>query len=67
MRGWRQYLYDPSGRAFLDLYNNVPHVGHSHPAVADAVARQVSLLNTNTRYLHETILAYAETLEIVRS
>jgi 4-aminobutyrate aminotransferase-like enzyme len=62
VRGWRQYLFDPAGRAFLDLYNNVPHVGHSHPAVAEAVSRQVSLLNTNTRYLHETILDYADAL-----
>ncbi len=62
VRGWRQYLYDAAGRTYLDLYNNVPHVGHSHPKVAEAVARQVALLNTNTRYLHETILEYADAL-----
>jgi 4-aminobutyrate aminotransferase-like enzyme/Ser/Thr protein kinase RdoA (MazF antagonist) len=59
VRGWKQYLYDENGRAFLDCYNNVPLVGHSHPRVVEAVQRQIALLNTNTRYLHETILEYA--------
>lgn len=62
VRGWRQYLYDGAGRAYLDLYNNVPHVGHSHPRVVEAVRAQAALLNTNTRYLHDTILTYAEAL-----
>ena len=42
VRGWRQYLYDETGRAFLDVYNNVPLVGHSHPRVAEAVARSIN-------------------------
>jgi 4-aminobutyrate aminotransferase-like enzyme len=62
VRGWRQFLYDDGGRAYLDLYNNVPHVGHSHPRVVEAVRAQAALLNTNTRYLHDTILRYAEAL-----
>ena len=62
VRGWRQYLYDETGRAFLDVYNNVPLVGHSHPRVAGAAQEQLALLNTNTRYLHENILRYAERL-----
>jgi 4-aminobutyrate aminotransferase-like enzyme/Ser/Thr protein kinase RdoA (MazF antagonist) len=62
VRGWRQYLYDETGRAFLDLYNNVPLVGHNHPKVARAVREQLGLLNTNTRYLHENILHYAHRL-----
>lgn len=62
VRGWRQFLVDADGRSFLDLYNNVPHVGHSHPAVVDAVTRQRALLDTNTRYLHETILDYGDAL-----
>jgi 4-aminobutyrate aminotransferase-like enzyme len=62
VRGWRQYLYDENGRAYLDAYNNVPLVGHSHPRVAEAVARQIGVLNTNTRYLHDTINRYAERL-----
>ncbi len=59
VRGWRQYLYDETGRAFLDCYNNVPLVGHSHPRVVEAVQRQIALLNTNTRYLHDNIARYA--------
>jgi 4-aminobutyrate aminotransferase-like enzyme/Ser/Thr protein kinase RdoA (MazF antagonist) len=62
VRGWRQYLYDDTGRAFLDVYNNVPLVGHSHPRVVEAVQRQIDLLNTNTRYLHDNVLRYAERL-----
>lgn len=62
VRGWKQYLYDDTGRAFLDVYNNVPLVGHSHPRVVRAVQRQMALLNTNTRYLHENIVRYAEKL-----
>jgi 4-aminobutyrate aminotransferase-like enzyme/Ser/Thr protein kinase RdoA (MazF antagonist) len=62
VRGWKQYLYDDLGRQYLDVFNNVPLVGHSHPRVVDAVQRQVALLNTNTRYLHENIVRYAERL-----
>lgn len=61
-RGRGQYLITSSGRPYLDLVNNVCHVGHSHPHVVDAIARQAGLLNTNTRYLHETVLAYADRL-----
>jgi 4-aminobutyrate aminotransferase-like enzyme/Ser/Thr protein kinase RdoA (MazF antagonist) len=62
VRGWMQYLYDESGRAYLDVFNNVPLVGHSHPDVVRAVQEQSALLNTNTRYLHDNILRYAERL-----
>jgi 4-aminobutyrate aminotransferase-like enzyme/Ser/Thr protein kinase RdoA (MazF antagonist) len=62
VRGWRQYLYDETGRAYLDVYNNVPLVGHSHPHVARAAAEQLGLLNTNTRYLHDNVTRYAERL-----
>src|SRR3984957_5123023 len=62
VRGWKQYLYDDTGRAYLDVYNNVPLVGHSHPRVARAVSDQVALLNTNTRYLHDNVVRYAERL-----
>jgi 4-aminobutyrate aminotransferase-like enzyme/Ser/Thr protein kinase RdoA (MazF antagonist) len=62
VRGWRQFLYDETGRAYLDAYNNVPLVGHSHPRVVRAVREQVGLLNTNTRYLHEHLARYAERL-----
>jgi 4-aminobutyrate aminotransferase-like enzyme/Ser/Thr protein kinase RdoA (MazF antagonist) len=62
VRGWMQYLYSDSGRAFLDTYNNVPLVGHSHPRVVSAVQDQIALLNTNTRYLHDMIAKYAARL-----
>jgi 4-aminobutyrate aminotransferase-like enzyme/Ser/Thr protein kinase RdoA (MazF antagonist) len=62
VRGWRQYLYDETGRAYLDVYNNVPLVGHSHPKVVDAVRKQLGLLNTNTRYLHDNVVRYAKRL-----
>jgi 4-aminobutyrate aminotransferase-like enzyme/Ser/Thr protein kinase RdoA (MazF antagonist) len=59
VRGWMQYLYDDTGRAFLDVYNNVPLVGHSHPRVVRSVQEQIALLNTNTRYLHDNANRYA--------
>ncbi|HEY6385877.1 MAG TPA: aminotransferase class III-fold pyridoxal phosphate-dependent enzyme [Candidatus Acidoferrum sp.] len=62
VRGWMQYLYDDTGRAFLDVYNNVPLVGHSHPRVVRAVQEQIAILNTNTRYLHDNVSRYAERL-----
>jgi 4-aminobutyrate aminotransferase-like enzyme len=62
VRGWRQYLFDDDGRKYLDAYNNVAHVGHNHPRVVAAARRQISVLNTNTRYLHDTIIRYAEKL-----
>ncbi len=60
VRGSGTWLYDAAGRAFLDAYNNVPVVGHAHPRVSAAIARQAALLNTNTRYLHSTIVELAE-------
>ncbi len=62
VRGWKQHLYDADGRAYLDGVNNVPHVGHSHPRVVEAGQRQMAVLNTNTRYLHDTIARYAARL-----
>ena len=62
VRGWMQFLYDETGRAFLDVYNNVPLVGHSHPRVVQAVSAQLALLNTNTRYLHDNVNEYARRL-----
>ena len=62
VRGWMQYLYDETGRAYFDAYNNVPLVGHSHPRVVRAVQDQMALLNTNTRYLHDDVVRYAERL-----
>jgi 4-aminobutyrate aminotransferase-like enzyme len=56
------WLYDATGRAYLDAYNNVPHVGHCHPRVVDALCRQASRLNTHTRYVDESVVSYAEQL-----
>jgi 4-aminobutyrate aminotransferase-like enzyme/Ser/Thr protein kinase RdoA (MazF antagonist) len=62
VRGYMQHLYDEDGRSYLDAVNNVPHVGHNHPRVVKAGQQQMSVLNTNTRYLHEELVHYAERL-----
>ena len=62
VRGEMQYLYDDEERRYLDAYNNVAHVGHCHPRVIAAATDQMRLLNTNTRYLHDLIVRYAERL-----
>ncbi len=62
VRGEGVWLIDDSGRAYLDCYNNVAHLGHCHPRVVQAIARQAALLNTNTRYLHDNIIDYTERL-----
>ena len=62
VRGEGVFLIDNEGRKFLDTVNNVNHVGHQHPKVVDAGQRQMAVLNTNTRYLHEDIVKYAEAL-----
>ncbi len=62
VRGSGVWLWDAAGRRYLDAYNNVPHVGHCHPAVTAAIARQAGQLNTHTRYLHEGLLDYIERL-----
>jgi len=62
VRGEGVYLYDPDGHAYLDAYNNVPSVGHSHPRVTEAVTRQLQALNTHTRYLTDGLIDYAERL-----
>ncbi len=62
VRGEGQYLWDAAGNKYLDVYNNVASIGHCHPAVVEAVNQQMKMLNTHTRYLHERILDYSETL-----
>lgn len=62
VRGSGQWLYDINGKRYLDAYNNVAHVGHCHPYVVDVLCRQASTLNTNTRYIFESVLDYAEAL-----
>jgi 4-aminobutyrate aminotransferase-like enzyme len=62
VRGDGVWLYDADGRKYLDMYNNVPHVGHCHERVVRAVCEQAGKLNTHTRYLHENIVNLAERL-----
>ncbi|MBW1864651.1 MAG: aminotransferase class III-fold pyridoxal phosphate-dependent enzyme [Deltaproteobacteria bacterium] len=62
VRGRGQYLIDQDGQAYLDGVNNVTHVGHCHPEVVAAGQRQMEVLNTNTRYLHDHIVTYSEKL-----
>ncbi len=62
VRGEGVWLWDAEGRRYLDMYNNVPCVGHAHPAVARAMGDQQVTLNTHNRYLHEGIVAFAERL-----
>src|SRR4030081_821360 len=56
------WMYDADGRRYLDLYNNVASVGHSHPGVVEAIYKQLGLLNTHTRYLNDGVDQYAERL-----
>lgn len=62
VRGYRQYVYDDTGRKYVDAYNNVPHVGHCHPRVVEAASAQMRVLNTNTRYVSDLLVEYAERL-----
>lgn len=62
VRGDGVYLYDPDGRRYVDMYNNVPCVGHANPHVVEAMARQQGTLNTHSRYLHEGIVQFCERL-----
>lgn len=62
VRGQGVELFDPAGRRYVDMYNNVPCVGHANPYVAEAMARQQSTLNVHSRYLHEGIVSFAERL-----
>jgi len=62
VRGKGQYMFDQRDRPYLDLVNNVCHVGHCHPHVVEAGQRQMARLNTNTRYLYDGLTEYAERL-----
>ncbi len=56
------WITTTDGRRYLDGYNNVPVVGHGHPRVTAAIARQARTINTHTRYLHPAAIALAERL-----
>ncbi|WP_206057513.1 aspartate aminotransferase family protein [Nitrincola schmidtii] len=62
VKGEGVWLYEADGKRYLDAYNNVVSVGHCHPKVVEAICAQASQLNTHTRYLHDSILNYAERL-----
>ena len=62
VRGEGVWLYDAEGRAYLDCYNNVASLGHCHPHVTAATARQSALYASHTRYLNDVVLDYAERL-----
>jgi 4-aminobutyrate aminotransferase-like enzyme len=62
VRGAGQYIFDAKGNRYLDCVNNIQHVGHCHPKVVEAAQSQYETLNTNTRYLDETIVSYAKNI-----
>ncbi|XP_062850197.1 ethanolamine-phosphate phospho-lyase isoform X3 [Trichomycterus rosablanca] len=63
VRARGQYMYSEKGEQYLDCINNVAHVGHSHPDVVCAGAKQMELLNTNSRFLHDNLVQYAQRLQ----
>ncbi|XP_028712649.1 LOW QUALITY PROTEIN: ethanolamine-phosphate phospho-lyase [Peromyscus leucopus] len=62
LRAQGQYMFDEKGGRYLDCINNVAHVGHCHPEVVKAAAKQMEILNTNSRFLHDNIVEYAKRL-----
>ena len=62
VRGEGVYLYDDAGKRYIDMYNNVPCVGHANVHVVEAMVKQARTLNVHSRYLHESIVRYAERL-----
>ena len=62
VRGEGAWLFDKQGKHYLDMYNNVPCVGHANPHVVEAISRQMATLSVHSRYLHEGVLDYAERL-----
>ncbi|WP_053388215.1 aminotransferase [Leucobacter japonicus] len=61
-RGWLHHLVDTTGRTYIDIVNNVTGLGHGHTGVADAVNRQIRVLNTNSRFLYRELAEYSERL-----
>ena len=62
VRGEGVYLFDDAGNRYVDMYNNVPCVGHANAHVVEAMVKQAGTLNVHSRYLHESIVKYAERL-----
>jgi 4-aminobutyrate aminotransferase-like enzyme/Ser/Thr protein kinase RdoA (MazF antagonist) len=61
-RGWKEHLFDVTGRAYLDMVNNVSILGHGHPVLAAAVGHQWSLLNTNSRFHYAAVAEFSDRL-----
>ncbi len=61
-RGWKEHMFSTTGRAYLDMVNNVSIVGHGHPRLAEAVYRQWSMLNTNSRFHYRAVAEFSERL-----
>ena len=61
-RGWRHHLMDTDGRTYLDAVNNVAGIGHAHPRLTRAVARQWELLNTNSRFHYSSLADFSARL-----
>ena len=62
VRGEGVYLIDYYGRKYLDTVNNVAHVGHENESVVSEGQNQMSILNTNSRYLHKNINDFTKEL-----
>ena len=62
VKGEGVWLFDDQGKRYLDMYNNVPCVGHANPHVVDAMQKQASTLNVHSRYLNPIALDFAERL-----
>lgn len=60
VRGQGQYMFDDEGNKYLDCINNVAHVGHCHQHVVDKTSKQMSLLETNSRFLHDNLVLYSK-------
>lgn len=61
-RGWKEHLFDVTGRSYLDMVNNVTILGHGHPRLARAAGRQWSLLNTNSRFHYASVAEFSDRL-----
>lgn len=65
VEGHMQYLYDETGKRYLDGFAGIVtvSVGHCHPKVTAAVQKQCETIqHTTTIYLHPTIGQFAKAL-----
>lgn len=62
VKGRDEFVWDDDGVKYLDMYNNIPSMGHCNSEVVEAVYAQMQKINIHTRYLHENIIKYSEDL-----